>query len=74
MELNEVNKKLLEEISKRLVMKKEEIIEFLKNYTENPFNLFKVATQSLSIQGFIQYVNEIGAYTITKNGIREVGE
>jgi hypothetical protein len=66
-----IAKKVLEEISKRLVMKKEELVDFLKNEQENSLDLFREITQSLSTQGFIQYVNEIGAYTVTKKGIRE---
>jgi|GEM_PF-6391136 hypothetical protein len=74
MDKNSVEKKVLEEISKRLVMKKEEIVSFLENEIENPFSAFKEATQNLSIHGFIRYVNEIGAFTITQKGIKEVNK
>jgi len=74
MEENSLYKKVLKEISKRLVMKKEELVEFLKNETENPFSAFEESTQALSIQGFIRYVNEIGAFTVTQKGIREVSK
>jgi len=55
-------------------MKKEELVNFLENEVENPFSAFKEATQTLSIQGFIRYVNEIGAFTITQKGIKEVSK
>jgi hypothetical protein len=74
MNKNSVEKKVLEEISRKLVMKKEELVSFLENEVENPFSAFKEATQTLSIQGFIRYVNEIGAFTITQKGIKEVSK
>jgi predicted HAD superfamily Cof-like phosphohydrolase len=72
MEENTVCKKVLKEIAVRSIMKKEELVEFLKNDTENPQDLFRAVAQSLSMQGFIQYVNEIGAFVITRKGLKVV--
>jgi len=67
-----IEKELLKEIAKRMVVKKEELVEFVKSIGGNPNVLAKV-TQSLYTQGLIIYVTPIGqtCYAITQRGMRE---
>jgi hypothetical protein len=67
-----IEKELLKEIAKRMVVKKEELVEFVKSIGGNPNVLAKVA-QSLYTQGLIIYVTPIGqtCYAITQRGMRE---
>jgi len=67
-----IEKELLKEIAKRMVVKKEELVEFVESRGENPKILSKVA-QSLYTQGLIIYVTPIGqtCYAITQRGMRE---
>jgi len=67
-----IEKELLKEIAKRMVVKKEELVEFVESRGENPKILNKVA-QSLYTQGLIIYVTPIGqtCYAITQRGMRE---
>lgn len=75
MELNGIEKRVLEELAVRLVMKKSEIVEFLKDKVENPFSTVEYVTKSLLTQGLITYVRVIGesCIAITQKGIRLAG-
>jgi predicted nucleic acid-binding protein len=68
-------KKVLEELTAKLVMKKLEITEFLKNKAENPSVIADSITKALSTQGVITYVKVIGesCIAITQKGMRSAG-
>ncbi len=62
------------EISRRLVVKKDELMVFLENKGENPKIVDKVV-KDLYRRGLIIYVTPIGqtCYAITQRGMREAG-
>jgi hypothetical protein len=73
MEPDGIEKELLEEIAKRMVVTKEELVRFLENKVENPSTVVASVTKALSNKGLITYVNPIGqsCYAITQRGMRE---
>ena len=76
LETNGFQRQILEEIAKRMVMKKEELISFLGDKVENPSSYVQIVTKALSEQGLITYVSPLGqsCYAITQKGMREVGK
>jgi hypothetical protein len=72
---NDLEKQLLEEISKRLVVNKEELARFLEGKVENPFSEVENLTKVLNDKGLITYIHPIGktCIAITKKGLRECG-
>jgi predicted transcriptional regulator len=73
METNGIEREVLEEINKRMVVNKEELIRFLENKVENPPAVVNSVTKALFDKGLITYVNPIGqsCYAITQKGMRE---
>jgi hypothetical protein len=73
METNGIEKEVLEEIIKRMVVKKEELVEFLENKIENPSAVVNSITKALFDRGLITYVSPLGqnCYAITQKGMRE---
>lgn len=73
METNGIEKEILEEISKRMVVKKEELVIFLSNKVENPSAMVSAVAKALIDRGLITYVSPIGetCYAITQKGMRE---
>ena len=69
---NGFQKQVLEEIAKRMVMKKEELVSFLGDKVENPSSYVQSVTKALSDQGLITYVTPLGqsCYAITQKGMR----
>lgn len=76
LEANGFQRQILEEIAKRMVMKKEELVSFLGDKVENPSSYVQAVTKALSEQGLITYVSPLGqsCYAITQKGMREVGK
>ncbi|MBS3055306.1 MAG: hypothetical protein J4452_02320 [Candidatus Aenigmarchaeota archaeon] len=76
LETNGFQRQILEEIAKRMVMKKEELVSFLGDKVENPSSYVQSVTKALSDQGLITYVSPLGqgCYAITQKGMREVGK
>lgn len=70
-----IEKEVLGEIAKRLVVKKEELVDFLKDRVENPVSVVEAVTKSLNDKGLITYVSAIGqsCYAVTQRGMREIG-
>lgn len=73
METNGIEREILEEISKKMVVKKEELVSFLVNKVENPSVMVDAVTKALIDRGLITYVSPIGetCYAITQKGMRE---
>lgn len=69
-----IQRTVLKELAARLVMNKSELIDFLKDKTDTPYDLVEVITKSLYREGLLTYVNPIGesCVAITQKGIREV--
>ena len=76
MEANGIEKELLKEICKRMVVNKDELTKFLENKVENPSSVVVSITKALFDKGLITYVNPIGqsCYAITQKGMRESNE
>lgn len=74
MQSNGIEKQVLEELSKQLVMKKDELAAFLKDKVDNPHMVVTTITKALNDKGFITYVSPIGesCYAITQRGMREI--
>jgi len=74
MEPNGIERKILEEIARRLVVKKEELVEFLGKKVKNPLSAVERITKNLNDKGLITYVSPIGqsCYAITQKGMRLV--
>jgi len=72
---NGIETELLKEFGKRLVMRKEEIIKFLKGRVSDPHYMAKILIQSLIQRGLITYIySGSSSYAITKTGMRIVGK
>jgi len=69
---NGIELDLLKEISRRLVVKKEELVRFLETEGENPQILGEII-EDLYSRNLITYVTPIGhtCYAITQWGMRE---
>jgi rRNA maturation endonuclease Nob1 len=76
LDTNGFQREVLEEMAKRMVMKKEELVSFLENKVENPSSYIQAVTKALNDQGLITYVTPLGqsCYAITQKGMREVGK
>jgi hypothetical protein len=74
MQADGIEKEVLLEISKKLVVSKAELVAFLEGKTENPVSAVESIARGLSEKGLITYVSPIGqsCYAITQKGIREV--
>ncbi len=74
MEPNGIEREILEEIARRLVVKKEELVEFLGKKVKNPLSVVERITKNLNDKGLITYVSPIGqsCYAITQKGMRLV--
>lgn len=75
-ETNGFQREVLEEIARRQVVKKDELVSFLENKVENPSSYVKSVTEALRDQGLITNVTPLGesCYAITQKGMREVGK
>jgi DNA-binding PadR family transcriptional regulator len=74
MQIDGIEREILLEISKKLVVSKAELVTFLENKIENPISAVEKIVQDLSNKGLITYVSLIGqsCYAITQKGMREV--
>lgn len=65
---------VLEEINKRMVVKKEELMGFLDGKVDNPKAVLAAVVRSLSEKGLITSVSPVGesCYAITQKGMREI--
>jgi len=70
---NGFRKELLEEILRRKVVTKAELISFLENKVENPSSEVMSIMKALISEGLITIVSPIGenCYAITQKGMRE---
>ena len=69
-----IEREVLEEIGKHLLLKKEELVRFLENKVENPVSIAEAVTKTLNGQGLITYVSPFGhsCFAITQKGMREI--
>ncbi|MEM5801848.1 MAG: hypothetical protein QXQ18_00465 [Candidatus Aenigmatarchaeota archaeon] len=71
---NGMEEQLLVELSKRLVMKKDEIINFLQDKVPNAKQVYTQLLQDLISKGFVRHVEPVGesVVAITQKGMKEV--
>ncbi len=71
---NGLEKKLLKKLSENLLMRKEEVIQFLREEeVEDAEEVFRVVMNGLVSKGLVRYVYAgESCYTITQKGMREV--
>ncbi len=69
---NGIEKELLKELSKRLVMSKFEIVRFFEGRTENPIAMAEDVLKSLLQKGYVTNSTPLGSvcFAITKKGIK----
>jgi len=69
-----IERQVLEEMVKRLVMKKEELIGFLDGKVDDPRAVSSAVIRSLSEKGLITSVSPVGesCYAVTQKGMREI--
>jgi hypothetical protein len=69
-----IERQVLEEMVKRLVMKKEELIGFLDGKVDDLGAVSVAVIRSLSEKGLITSVSPVGesCYAVTQKGMREV--
>jgi len=74
MQSDGAEREVLEELSKKLLMKRDEIINFLQGKVDNPKTTYANIIENLKAKGFIKHISPIGesVVTITQKGIREV--
>ncbi len=74
MQADGIEKEVLIEISKKMVVSKAELIAFLEGKIENPISMIENVVRNLSNKGLIIYVSPIGqsCYAITQKGMREI--
>lgn len=74
MQTDGIEKEVLQELASRLLMKKDELVEFLKDKVDKPSVVVEIVTKRLQSQGFITYVTPIGqsCVAITQKGIRAI--
>lgn len=74
MQTDGIEKEVLLEISKKLVISKAELVAFLESKTDNTVPTLEKIIRSLSDKGLIIYVSPIGqsCYAITQKGMREI--
>jgi len=70
-EENGIEKEILGEIAKRLVMSKEELLKFVEGKAE--LSKLETALKSLEEKGYIAKISPLGSmsYVVTKKGIKE---
>jgi len=70
-----LEKQLLKKLSKNLVMRKDEIIQFLLDKTDDPITAMKIITGNLIEKGLITcgYFGE-SCFAITQKGMKEVSK
>lgn len=67
-----IEMKLLEELGKRLLMQRWEIVEFLKDKVDKPMLVLDALTKDLNSKGLITFIPTVGSIAITKKGIRKI--
>jgi DNA-binding PadR family transcriptional regulator len=69
-----IERALLEEIARRMVARKCELIEVLRGKVDNPAAAVEAATKRLNSQGLITYVMPMGGdcYAITQKGMQDL--
>jgi ribosomal protein S25 len=74
MQADGIEKEVLLEISKKLVVSKVELVSFLESKIENPVSVVENIVRDLNNKGLITYVSPIGqsCYAITQKGMREI--
>jgi len=67
-----MEKIILEEIARRLVVKKEELVQFLEGKTANPVSVVKDVTKKLISEQLVTNVDPVSmsSYAITQKGMR----
>ena len=73
MQTDGIEKEVLLEISKKMVISKAELLSFLESKTDKPASALENVVRSLNSRGLITYVSPIGqsCYAITQKGMRE---
>jgi len=68
-----IERQILEEITKRLVVKKEELVDFLDGKVKDSRAVLTAVIRSLSEKGLIISVSPVGesCYAVTQKGMRE---
>lgn len=76
MEPDGTTQKVLEEIARRQIVNKEELVSFLQKEIDNPSEVVAAITKDLSSQGLITNLSPIGEsyFAITQKGMRKVGK
>ncbi|MEM7825624.1 MAG: BlaI/MecI/CopY family transcriptional regulator [Candidatus Aenigmatarchaeota archaeon] len=69
-----IEREVLEEIARKMLVKKEELVLFLENKVENPISTVETIVKLLIDKGLVTYVEVIGksCYAITQRGLREL--
>ena len=73
MQINGMEKELLRELSKRLIMQKHEIVTFLSDKAKDNSSVVEQLIKNLSNKGLVASIAPIGnsCIAITKQGVRE---
>jgi len=68
----EIEKEILAEIARRLVVKKEELVQFLEGKIANPAAVVSAVTKKLISEQLVTNVDPVGisSYAITQKGMR----
>lgn len=68
-----IEKQILEEITKKMVVKKEELVDFLDGKVEDSRAALTAVIRGLTEKGLITSVSPVGesCYAVTKKGMRE---
>lgn len=68
-----IERKVLEELVKNLVMKKDELVRFLDGKVDNPESALDVVIKNLITKQMVTYVTPIGesCFAVTQKGMRE---
>lgn len=69
-----IERKVLEELVKNLVMKKDELVRFLDGKVDNPESSLEMVMKNLIAKQLVTYVSPIGesCFAVTQKGMREV--
>jgi len=75
MEANGIEKEVLEELTKRLVMNKQEIMKFIEERVGNSDSVLDGLMKSLLEEGYVTSIAPMGTscYAVTTKGIKTVG-
>ena len=70
----EIEKEILTEIARRLVVQKEELVQFMEGKVADPVAVVSAATKKLISEQLITNVDPVGlsSYAITQKGMRVV--